>query len=100
MINCCNKKDCQPKTDKKNAPISIKAEYVCYCNKVTEQDIANAILELGCSNVNAVIKATGAMQNRNCAVKNPKGVCCHEDIVTVFKKYYERRNLKNEYLGK
>jgi len=89
MSNCCNEEGCQSKTDEKKVNAPVNGEYVCYCNKVTEKDIANAILEQGCSSVNAVIKATGAMKNSNCAVNNPKGVCCYEDMVSVFKKYYK-----------
>ncbi len=62
-------------------------EYVCYCNKVTEKDIACAITEKGANSVEAVIRITGAMVNSNCKVNNPKGTCCYPDIVAVFNKY-------------
>ncbi|WP_051652440.1 (2Fe-2S)-binding protein [Clostridium algidicarnis] len=52
---------------------STKLEYVCYCNKVTEQDIDKAIIEKGATSVKEVIKITGAMVNGNCKVNNPKG---------------------------
>ena len=55
------------------ASIPVTLEYVCYCNKVTEQDIAKAIIEKGAAFVNEVIKITGAMVNGNCKVNNPKG---------------------------
>lgn len=61
-------------------------EFVCYCNKVTEQDIVNAI-QNGASTIEDVIKLTGAMKNSNCAVNNPKGTCCYSDIVKVFNKH-------------
>lgn len=61
-------------------------EYVCYCNHVTQQDIINAIKN-GADTVEKVIALTGAMKDSNCAVNNPKGVCCHSDIVYVFNKY-------------
>jgi len=61
-------------------------EYVCYCNHVTEQDIINAIKD-GAKSVKEVIEMTGAMQNSNCEVNNPKGECCYSDIVYVFNKY-------------
>jgi bacterioferritin-associated ferredoxin len=66
---------------------TITGEYVCYCNKVTEQDIRIAIEEKGAGSVAEVIKMTGAMVNSNCKVNNPKGTCCYPDIVQVFKKY-------------
>lgn len=61
--------------------------YVCYCSKVTEEDIRAAILKQGASSIDLVIELTGAMTNPNCAVNNPKGVCCYQDIVQVFQKY-------------
>ena len=60
--------------------------YICYCNKVKEVDIMKAITEKGAKNVDDVIKITGAMQNSNCAVNNPKGICCYSDIVRTFNK--------------
>lgn len=66
---------------------NITGEYVCYCNKVTEQDIRNAMEEKGANSVDEVIKLTGAMVNSNCKVNNPKGTCCYPDIVQVFNKY-------------
>lgn len=61
-------------------------DYICYCNHVTEQDIINAIKN-GASTIEAVIEITGAMKNSNCAVNNPKGLCCYSDIVNVFNKH-------------
>ena len=75
--SCCNSNENQD---------VIIGEYVCYCNHVTEDDIKKAIKE-GAKNVQEVIKNTGAMENSNCAVNNPKGTCCYSDIVYVFNKY-------------
>jgi len=66
---------------------TIDGEYVCYCNKVTENDIRTAIEDKGANSVDEVIKMTGAMVNSNCKVNNPKGTCCYPDIVQVFNKY-------------
>jgi len=64
------------------------SEYVCYCSKVTEDDIAEAILERGADSVEAVIRMTGAMKNSNCKVNNPKGTCCYPDVIEIFNKYW------------
>ena len=61
-------------------------EYICYCNKVTEQDIIIAI-QNGASTIEDVIKVTGAMKNSNCKVNNPKGTCCYIDIVKVYNEH-------------
>ena len=47
-------------------------EYVCYCSKVTEKMIADAIGD-GADSPEKVIAATGAMKDPHCEVKNPKG---------------------------
>lgn len=55
-------------------------EYVGYCNKVTEKDIENAIVQ-GAETIQEVIRKTGAMKDSNCAINNPKGTCCYADII-------------------
>lgn len=67
-------------------------EYVCYCSKVKEEDIRAAILDKGARTVEQVIAMTGAMSESNCAVNNPKGICCYPDIVAAFEKYVDRRH--------
>ena len=83
-----NKEKCSCCSDSDNNIII--GEYVCYCNKVTEDDIKDAITR-GAETVQAVIKETGAMKDSNCAVNNPKGTCCYSDIVYVFNKYKNDR---------
>jgi bacterioferritin-associated ferredoxin len=61
-------------------------EYVCYCSKVTEADIMRAIEEDGTRSLAEVIQVTGAMQEPNCAVNNPQGVCCYMDFAAVYDK--------------
>ena len=65
--------------------------YICYCSKVTEEDIREAILTKGASSVAEVIRMTGAMTHSNCRVNNPKGTCCYPDIEAVFRKYREKQ---------
>ena len=47
-------------------------KYICWCSKVTERMIAEAIRE-GADSPEKVISATGAMRDPDCEVKNPKG---------------------------
>jgi bacterioferritin-associated ferredoxin len=76
--------------------------HVCYCNNVTEEDIKNAIVLNGARTVKEVIKITGAMQNSNCAVNNPKGVCCYSDIVKTFNQFknenFANKEIKVDFL--
>lgn len=68
--------------------------YICYCNHITKNDIIHAIRIKGAKTVDEVIKLTGAMQNSNCAVNNPKGVCCYSDILETFNHYKESAIMK------
>ncbi|MFQ9885439.1 MAG: (2Fe-2S)-binding protein [Negativibacillus massiliensis] len=47
-------------------------EYICYCDKVTEEDIVRAIGQ-GARTIRDIQRMTGAMTNCDCANKNPKG---------------------------
>ena len=78
---CCGCESCESAENQE----VITGEYVCYCNHVTEQDIIDAVKD-GAQSVQEVIDKTGAMKNSNCAVNNPKGICCYPDIVDVFTK--------------
>ena len=54
-------------------------KYICYCAKVTEQQILNAINQ-GATTLESIIETTGAMKNSNCETKNPTGRCCAKYI--------------------
>ena len=66
-------------------------KYVCYCNQVTEDAVVRAVTESKARTVGDVAKATGAMKNGNCLVKNPKGTCCHKDIESVIHRMLESK---------
>ncbi|MBZ9688510.1 (2Fe-2S)-binding protein [Clostridium estertheticum] len=51
-------------------------KYICYCNKVTEEQIINAVLNDGAKNIKDINKLTGAMKNGKCEINNPLGKCC------------------------
>ena len=80
-----NKEKCSCCNSSSNNDVII-GQYVCNCNQVTEDDIKDAI-EQGAETVQEVIKKTGAMKDRKCAVDNPKGTGCYSDSVYVFNKY-------------
>lgn len=61
-------------------------EYICYCDKVTKGDIVMAVMG-GAKTLQDVMKVTGAMKSANCAVNNPSGKCCGNDIKEVIKMY-------------
>ncbi len=68
------------KKDDIKTPIWFKKDanpkYICYCNKVTEQQIIDAILENNAKDMKDIIRITGAMKNGECETKNPLGKCC------------------------
>lgn len=55
-------------------------KYACYCSKVTEEEIINAVVKDGATTIEDIIIITGAMSNSRCQKKNPLGKCCHQII--------------------
>ncbi|MFT9494450.1 Csac_0668 family 2Fe-2S cluster-binding (seleno)protein [Anaerosolibacter sp.] len=55
-------------------------KFVCYCSKVTEEQIINAVIKDGAKSMEDIIKLTGAMKNAQCQKNNPLGKCCHQII--------------------
>ncbi|MDO5649971.1 MAG: (2Fe-2S)-binding protein [Gallicola sp.] len=67
-------------------------KYVCYCNKVTEEEIMEA-LDSGYTLFKNIVKRTGAMKNPNCKVNNPLGECCSLEIKKLIRETLEKKNL-------
>lgn len=71
-------------TDQVKVPIWFKIDanpkYACYCSKVTEEQVIEAVVKHGAKTVREVNAITGAMKNSNCKENNPLGVCCHKII--------------------
>ena len=86
----------EPKSVKKffrnqlNVPIWFKKDadpkYACYCSRVTEQEVIDAVSKHGASTMKEVLKITGAMSNSQCQKKNPLGICCHQIILDAMEK--------------
>jgi bacterioferritin-associated ferredoxin len=70
--------------DQVRVPIWFKKDanpkYACYCSKVTEDQVIDAVLKHGAKSVKEVNAITGGMKNSNCKEKNPLGTCCHKII--------------------
>lgn len=83
------------KKDSLKMPIWFKKDtdpkYICYCNKVTEQQIIDAILHKNAKDMKGIITITGAMKNGECETKNPLGKCCGSVIQEII-----NRTLKNK----
>jgi bacterioferritin-associated ferredoxin len=54
----------------------VHPKYICYCNRVTEQQIIAAVLNDGAKDMKDIIRLTGAMKNGRCEINNPLGKCC------------------------
>lgn len=71
-------------------PVAFKSgaspKFVCYCNRVTEEEMIRTVVDGGARTISDVARLTGAMKNGRCLTTNPKGVCCHKDIESVIKK--------------
>jgi len=61
-------------------------KYVCYCNKVTEEQILEAVITKDAKNMKDIINLTGAMKNGKCEINNPLGKCCSPIIQEAIKK--------------
>lgn len=68
-----------------SVPIWFKNEanpkYACYCSRVTEQEVIDAVAKQGATTMKEVLVITGAMKNSQCQRKNPLGICCHQIIL-------------------
>ncbi len=71
-IDVWYKKDANPK-------------YICYCSKVTEEQIIEAVVKGGAKTFKEVVKITGAMKNCRCEENNPLGKCCSPQIIETIK---------------
>jgi len=73
-----------------NVPIWCKSDvdpkYACYCSKVTEQDVIDAVVNQGASTMKEVLKITGAMSHSQCQKMNPLGICCHQIVLEAIDK--------------
>jgi hypothetical protein len=70
--------------DQVKVPVWFKKDadprYACYCSKITEDEVIEAVVKHGAKTVKEVCAITGAMKNSNCRENNPMGVCCHKII--------------------
>ena len=68
--------------DQVRVPIWFKKDadpkYACYCSKVTEDQVIEAVVKHGAKTVKEANAITGAMKNSLCKENNPLGVCSHE----------------------
>lgn len=71
-------------------PIGFKKDanpkYICYCNRVTEEQIIKAVINDRARNIKDIIRITGAMKKCECETNNPLGKCCASLINEVINK--------------
>lgn len=66
-------------------------KYVCYCNKVTAEDIMSAVVKQGARDLKSIMEITGAMKEGKCLVNNPTGKCCHNEIKKIVNDALKRK---------
>ena len=66
-------------------------ETVCYCKNVSKKTILEAI-KSGARSVSDIQKMTKACTDNRCKERNPKKICCYDDIVTILKENTEYKN--------
>lgn len=57
-------------------------DMICYCGGVTRASILEAIMN-GATTLADIQRMTGAGIGSRCKELNPKGVCCHADILKI-----------------
>lgn len=76
--------------DQIKVPIWFKKDanpkYACYCSKVSEKQVIDAIINHQAKTIKDVNKITGSMNNANCIENNPLGICCHKNIQEIIDK--------------
>lgn len=60
------------------------SKLICYCNKVSEQEIKDAIVKAA-KTLKDIQTMTKACTGGNCAELNPSGKCCSADIKTLLR---------------
>lgn len=76
-------------------------KYACYCSKVTEEQVVDAVLKHGAKTAQEVNDITGALKNFNRKVNNPMGVCCHkiiEEAINNARWCYSKENTSHKAL--
>jgi bacterioferritin-associated ferredoxin len=63
----------------------MKEKIICYCLKVTEQEIIQAIRG-GAKNLKQIQETTKACTGNQCKQLNPSGKCCSSDIIEIIKR--------------
>jgi len=61
-------------------------KYACYCSKVKEEQVIDAVIKHGAKTVKDIIEITEAMKNSQCQKNNPLGRCCHKIIQEAIEK--------------
>ena len=69
--------------------IGAEPKYICYCSKVTELSIIDAVKTNNACNVKDIIRITGAMKNRRCETENPTGNCCAPYIQEILTNHHK-----------
>lgn len=69
-------------------------KYICYCNKVTEDQIIDVVVNNGAKSIKDIVSMTNAMKNANCQVNNPLGKCCSPVIQETIHKGIRIKNEK------
>jgi len=70
--------------------INANPKYICYCNKVTQEQIEAAVINHNASEMKDIVRLTGAMKNGRCLQNNPTGKCCGSVIQQIIKNALNR----------
>ena len=71
-------------------------EIIYYCQNVSKKEIV-AALESGVSSLADVQRITRAGNGSRCKELNPKGVCCHRDIMDLINSFGKKTNNSKQH---
>lgn len=69
-------------------------KYICYCSRVTEGQIVDAVVNRGAKSFKEVVGLTGAMKNCRCEENNPLGKCCSPHIIETIRLALKMKAMK------
>lgn len=74
------------KTKETRSKVSERPVMICYCNRITDQEITKIVKEEGLTTVDEVKRRLRKELISNCAELNPTGECCHRVFNEVIRK--------------
>lgn len=70
----------------KNFPQEAQAKYVCYCQKITEEEIVTSVVETGLDDLGSVMLYLRESFGEDCENQNPAAISCNNHFQEIIEK--------------